>query len=496
MKKRLLGILGLIALMLVGHGIAYYIVKIPTQFEVVALVGLAFFYPIVRNPLVGMYCIMIIAPFIPFARRLYYLTYSRPEIDPLIMLSDLLLAFMLMGLFFEFRERAGEDKSIRKYLIAVIVYFVYLALRVVVFNQLALSQAIARFKFYGPPVLFFLIGIVYATRIQHLKRLWGITIGVSVVASLYGFRQLFFGYTKAEQLWFRATDFTSLFIGDIARPFSLFQAPAAFADYCQLGIIGVLLFLVWLKTPLRFVLLGLLPLFFSAILITSVRSSWIGAIASFGCWFVFLKIKGTGRRAGILVGAAAAYMLFESIINAIGGGFSFGTVVQVLTGGLGGSEYVDLLVAERTTAIASPLEEHSFLSRLALWRYLLYLSREPVLALMGRGLGALKADSLYFTYLAEFGYPGVIFIVGILVAFIRRGLRTIDTSASGDVVALAAGVCVMNTIFAIISITGTHIHSFPGDIYFWFWNGAMIKLSSLKLDQNGNGALNENIAHT
>ena len=496
MKKKVLTALGLIALVVAGHGIAYYIVKIPSQLEIVALIGLALFYPIVRNPLVGMYCVVAIAPFIPFARRLYYLAYNRPDMDPLIMLGDLLLAFMLIGLFFEFRERHGEDRNIRRYLVAVMVYFAYLALRVVVFNRLPLTQAVARFKFYGPPVLFFLVGVVYADRIRHLKRLWGVTIAVSVAAALYGVKQLYVGYSKAEQLWFSATDFTSLYIGDIARPFSLFQAPAAFADYCQVGIIGVLLCVVWGKTPLRFVLLGLVPLLFYAILVTSVRSSWIGAIASFGFWFVFLKVKGTGRRIGIMVGAVAAYLVLESVVNAIGGGFSIGAILGALTGGLGGSEYVDMLVASRTTAITNPLGEHSFLSRLALWRYLLHLSREPVLALMGRGLGALKADSLYFTYLAEFGYPGVIFIIGILIAFIRRGLRAIDTSPNRDVVALAAGVCVMNTIFAIISITGTHIHSFPGDIYFWFWNGVMIKLSSLNRDENEAPTLNESAAHT
>jgi hypothetical protein len=31
-------------------------------------------------------------------------------------------------------------------------------------------------------------------------------------------------------------------------------------------------------------------------------------------------------------------------------------------------------------------------------------------------------------------------------------------------------------MMAIIGITGSHIHAFPGDSYFWFWNGVLIGL--------------------
>jgi hypothetical protein len=124
-----------------------------------------------------------------------------------------------------------------------------------------------------------------------------------------------------------------------------------------------------------------------------------------------------------------------------------------------------------------PFGEHSFLSRLQLWGNLINYARDPTLAFLGRGLGCLKADSLYFTYLAEFGYPGMLFIVAIFFIFILIGLRTIDSSENPDIVALAKGITVLNIVFAIVSITGTHIHYFPGDIYFWFWNGALVQLS-------------------
>jgi hypothetical protein len=142
------------------------------------------------------------------------------------------------------------------------------------------------------------------------------------------------------------------------------------------------------------------------------------------------------------------------------------------------------------SAIYNPLEEHSFLSRLMHWRDLLVYSLDPAHAFLGRGLGAQKADSLYFTYLAEFGYPGMIFIIIILIVFISKGFTLVDTSKNNDNIAIAKGITTMNIIFAIVSITGTHIHYFPGDIYFWFWNGVLIQLTILDksvLDKSESG---------
>lgn len=79
----------------------------------------------------------------------------------------------------------------------------------------------------------------------------------------------------------------------------------------------------------------------------------------------------------------------------------------------------------------------------------------------------------------------MIFISAIFIAFILKGLHTIDTSENPDIVTLAKGITILNIVFAIISITGTHIHYFPGDIYFWFWNGVLVHLSVLSKPDTG-----------
>jgi hypothetical protein len=37
----------------------------------------------------------------------------------------------------------------------------------------------------------------------------------------------------------------------------------------------------------------------------------------------------------------------------------------------------------------------------------------------------------------------------------------------------------MDMAFALMNFTGTHIHTFPGDAYFWFWNGVLMNVRLL-----------------
>jgi O-antigen ligase len=107
------------------------------------------------------------------------------------------------------------------------------------------------------------------------------------------------------------------------------------------------------------------------------------------------------------------------------------------------------------------------------------LSTEPEMAVLGRGLGTLNADSLYVTYLAEFGYPGFIFIIGIFCAFIIRGMKALHTLSDPRSIIMAKGIICMDMSFALMNLTGTHIHAFPGDVYFWFWNGVLMSIQAL-----------------
>lgn len=467
----------LVALAAAGHFVAYKIVNIPSQLELLVLVAALLLYPVIRRPVLGIYLVFITLPFVPHVRRLFYLQYARPTVDPLIALSDIMILFVVGGLFFVFREHHIERRRINFMGHLIAAYFCYCVIRTFFVNALPLPQAIMQFHFYGPAVLFYFIGSLFAHRDDIHGTIWTITIITGFAAALYGMKQLLAGYSEAEKIWFSSISFTTLFIKGLARPFSFFQSPASFADYMLLSIIGLFFLASRSNARQKWPFFLLFVPYCYAALITSVRSNWIGVILAFVLWFLVLRIRGIKNRLIMFFVVVAAFLLSQTIDFAMQFHSGFSSIISTLGEGAD-REYLDLLVTQRTGALANPFQEYSLLSRIALWKHLVALSADPLNAILGRGIGAINADSLYINYLAQLGYPGIIFIVMFVVVTIRRGFNLIDRSSSPEVVLLARTVTLMNIVFAVINLTGTHIHAFPGDVYFWFWNGVLMKLAA------------------
>lgn len=476
-KRFLRNCLFLMAIAVAGNFIAYKIVHVPTQLELVALMTAALLYPVIRKPAIGIYLMFVLMPFIPHVRRLYYLLDQRPTVDPLIAVGDIIIAITFIGLFFVFREQRDEENRAKVAVNLLLIYFVYLVVRTFFQNSLPVREAVMRFHFYGPAVLFFFIGTLYARNLRFLKSIWYITLTLGVLSALYGLKQLAFGYSEAEQIWFSSISFTTLFIKGFARPFSFFQSPASFADYMLISIIGALMVYSWSSSKWKVGLLLLIPLYFYGALVTSVRSNWIGILLALVLWVAILQVRGTRNRVLMIAGLFLVFIISQVFDLSSQYSSGMNAVVSSMGGGFD-QQQMQLLVTERTGAIANPFEEYSFLSRVNLWNYILNTSVNPVMALLGRGVGTFNADSLYFTYLAELGYPGVIFIVGITIYLILKGFFLLDTTEIPAVRALAKGITLMNLVFAVVNVTGTHIHSFPADVYYWFWNGVLVRLAA------------------
>lgn len=460
-----------------GHILAFKIVHIPLQTELILISSLLLFYPFIRKPIIGVYTIFIISPFISYIRRLYYLIYNRPDSDPLIILPDILLFFTIAGLFFELKEKREQGWLASPFTITILIYFIYMLLRTFFFNILPIEVAALKFKYYGPPVLFFFAGLIFGDNFKNSKNIWILTIIIGVFAALYAIKQLHFGYSKAETIWFSYIEFSTLFIKDIARPFSIFQAPVVLADYLQLTFIAILMAFSWIKKKSKFFLLIPIPIIIYAVLITSVRSSWLGLIITFILWILFFFLKTSRQRITTMMMLAIVYLSYN-FISDHSAAMKTESTLSILTSQLSqNSEHLNLLIADRASAIYNVLNEHSIMSRFNLWQELIIYTRDPIYAFIGRGVGALKADSLYFTYLAEFGYPGLLFIIIFISSLIMTGFKVIDNSKDKNIQILVSGITVMNIVFAVISLTGTHIHYSPSDIYFWFFNGVLVHLS-------------------
>ncbi len=131
----------------------------------------------------------------------------------------------------------------------------------------------------------------------------------------------------------------------------------------------------------------------------------------------------------------------------------------------------DIMVRERVQAIANPLEEYSILKRLEIWRVIAMNSFKYPL---GRGQGTSGyAHSYYFQTLSESGFPGLFLYLAILVFAFQRGLYVIRKATAPLAVLQAKLFLSLVFAFSVLNLTGTHLHSNPGDIYFWFSIGAL-----------------------
>jgi len=59
-------------------------------------------------------------------------------------------------------------------------------------------------------------------------------------------------------------------------------------------------------------------------------------------------------------------------------------------------------------------------------------------------------------------------------------MKTMGVLRGEGQIALVKAILVFDAVFALMNITGSHIHSFPGDTYFWFFNGVLMNARLLE----------------
>ncbi len=467
-------ILAILLLGILGVFIGYKIVQIPTRIELVIGICIISIIPLLKFYSKGIYLLFIVYPFIPFIRRQYYLGYSRPEVDLLIIIPDIILTTTFIGYLFYFKDKQETDPFVSKIKTILTIYIIFLLSRVFIFNSGTIKNGLMNFRFYGPFVFAFFLGTSTNINLKTIKNIGLIIITTSIIIALYGLKQLYWGFSEAENIWLNSITFVSLKIGSIVRPFSTLTSPATFADYMQLSVILAAIYSVIAKNRItKYIMYFLMLLFLYSMLITSVRSSWIGGIVGILVWVFVVRNRGKKAR---IIGIISILLIFTGLF------FANNYIESFITeSGTGNNNNMDMLVKNRISAVTNPLEEHSMISRMNLWGMVWrYAINDPLMGIMGRGLGQFRADSLYFTYLAEFGFPGMFFMIYIIYLFISGGLNIYDSLQNKETIAICRGIITMNLIFLVINITGTHIHNFPGGYFFWFWNGVLLRLKYIE----------------
>jgi hypothetical protein len=477
-----------IFVLITGFLIARKIASVPTRRDVVAFISSVLLIPIIKFPVFGLAMLCILPLFIPWIRRLFYLMSERVVNDPLLLIPDIIAALLVLALIDKLRK--GERlKSVDSGLqLWLLLFIVYQLIRVFVLNS-GFILALQTFKFDVFFITTFFFAIYFVKSFDQIVTVLKLTSVLALLLALYGIKQTFIGYTAFEELWLdqMRMEFVTMFIAGTPRPFSTLSSPATFADFMLIGMIASGAVAGISSVRGRNLYLVIIPVIGFALLLTSVRSNWVGAIAAFFVWFLI------AHRASLTKKVVTIFIVFllglplSLVFDNVGDSSvktTTGSMLMPLNRGRSERTITDLFVKERVTAITNPFEEHSMKARVEMWLFVVRKSVQLPQGPMGWGMGTFNAHNYYLTVLYETGFIGMLLLMYVLFRIFRAGYRLYGEEENVDkriviraIVALLVSICVLNT-------TGPHTSSHPADIYFWGSAGLLLIIHRLPLGKS------------
>jgi len=458
------------ALLLFGTGFAYRLLNVPSRAETAAFCIALFLIPTLKWPKVGVYYLFCLPLYIPLFRRMYYLISERPALDYLMLISDGVMGGLIIALILLWilnKERSRDLLSA-----FIVLYTILLFIKVFVGSDLDIQESLYGFKFNGLYVFFYFAGSYVLTTLKETKAVLAWASWLLFITALYGIRQILFGFTDFEQKWMDSITFTTLRIDGIVRPFSTYVSPAAMSD-------GMVLLLAlggyWLISRGRLAIpFGLLLIGTSAapLLIASVRSNWMAAGAGVFFYAIFLRFGNRWMRTAVILAMAAGIVGYavKGGSGGEGGSFQRNAALSARLNAKG-PNLTESMIRNRTAALANPLQEYSVQKRMETWLGIIYTSFTFPL---GKGQGTTGyAHSYYFLVLGEIGYPGLLCFLVILAVVFYRGTFVIAHARDEGLRELSRLLVTILFMITVLNLTGTHLHTPPGDIFFWFAVGCL-----------------------
>ncbi len=486
-KNRFLIVLELIlftaAVVFIGDIVAKKIFNIPTRLDVVVFIAILVFIPVMKFPISGIFFLVIVPPFIGFIRRVFYLFYDRPSSDLLIIIPDLMIVMLFIVLFDRIRKGEhikSEDDTVVKW---IWIFFFYQLARVFIANGSGVVTGINQFKFVALYILCFFYAIHFIKTKKQVISIFKVTSVIGFIVALYGIKQAFFGYTRFEEIWIQKMHslFVTLFIEGKPRPFSTLPSPASFADYMVIAIYASLSLLSMKSTKGKAIYALFIPPMIVALLITSVRSNWIGFIMGVLFWFIIAHRSSIRYKILFVAFLLLVFFVGSTFLDSSGArDLAVMEQARVAHGKNQDRKITEIFVTDRTSALTNPFQEHSMISRTGMWRQAIQSSMELPMGPFGWGMGSFNTHSYYFSTLYDIGYPGFFLLLFLLYRIFRAGYIVYREEEEPDRRVIARFILSIMFAITVMNSTGTHISEHPADIYYWFGAGILLVLRRLK----------------
>lgn len=339
-------------------------------------------------------------------RRIFLYTGAIGQHDPLLLVQP---AIVVVLVFVAASRGAFRERS----RLATMVLLLSGLLAVGVINPLqgGIQVGLGGLLFTLVPLLWFWVGrgIVDDTL---LRRVLAVIAAAAPVAALYGLYQVYRGFPAWDAAWVESRGYASLQVGRAFRQFASFSAAS---EYVLFLVVGLLIWLLYMRQPRRLVpgvlVIGVMCW---ALAVASIRGALVALLFTLGV--VIACSRGMGPARTLALGIVGLMLL--------------GLVVTRISPDELGGERTAALLSRTVTGLSDPLDPKS--STLPL--YLDALGRgltEAVQHPYGRGSGAasIAADRFGSTsaiteldpsnVAIAVGIPGVILYVGIVLAGVR-----------------------------------------------------------------------------
>ena len=290
---------------------------------------------LIFSPRMGVSALLIFLAVIGGVRRWLIPFLGYTTTDPLVLVGP-----ALAGLFFlNLLATRTVPKDTR--LARLQMWFVgFMVLEILNPLQGGITVGIAGALFYIVPILWYFLGRRFGSVIL-MKQVFKVTVGIAIVASLYGLYQTWFGYLPSETAWMQLSGMGALSVGGTLRAFSFFTS---FAEYSWVLCIAIVV--LWAAALRRnYIALVPVPLLALAVFLESGRGCVISTLAA--CVAIW-AVQGRTMKSWIPRGALAL------VLTIIGLVVSLQQIQQQSF-----SAQTSDLVAHQTSGLLNPLDAKS-----------------------------------------------------------------------------------------------------------------------------------------
>lgn len=273
----------------------------------------AFAIPALERPQGAMFGLFIGLPFLGIIRRALVPATGYTSLDPLLVISSVVIVLVLVTLIFTKRGRFGGSP------LSFMVFCLLMIGFLQVFNpaQGNLLVGFTGVMFVLVPMMCFFIGRSVADD-NTIAKMQRFIIAAGVIAGAYGLYQVYVGFPGFEQAYLSRAGFGGLYVGSAIRPMATFTNPLEYATYLNFGVMTALAYFVHKKGVSKVWLLGAVAfMFFAGYNIGSrgfIFSAVIGAVVLIGT-----KAKNTFV-AFLLVGLMFGGLAFQTATKQGGDG--------------------------------------------------------------------------------------------------------------------------------------------------------------------------------